>query len=304
MATSTGLHGVIPVLSTPFNHDGDLDILTLKKEVAWVASQGVGGVATGMVSEILRLNSTERWIQAETICDTAKSSGTPVVISCGTESDRETIKLALHAQSCGAAAIMVNPPISAALSDQATVTFYKSVFEVTQVPIIVQDASGYVGRPIGLDVLRILFDLYSERIYFKPEAVPIGARLSELRDITGGKARIFEGTGGAHLVDSYKRGIVGTMPGADICWAVIALWTALVEENWQKINQFSGAIANLVGLMPTLDAYVAIEKHLLQKQAIFSDTAIRGPVSFRLDAETADECERIFNYLIQLKSES
>jgi dihydrodipicolinate synthase/N-acetylneuraminate lyase len=304
VATSTSLQGVIPVLSTPFNHDGDLDILTLKKEVEWVVSQEVGGVATGMVSEILRLNSTERWIQAETICDAAELSKTPVVISCGAESDRETIKLALHAQSCGASAIMVNPPISAVLSDQATVIFYKSIFEVTQVPIVVQDASGYVGRPIGLGVLRILFDLYPERIYFKPEAIPIGPRLSELRDITGGKARIFEGTGGAHLVDSYQRGIIGTMPGADICWAVVALWTALVENDRQKINQLSGAIANLVDLMPTLDTYIAIEKHLLQKQTIFSNTRIRGPVSFRLDIETADECERIFAHLIQLSSKS
>ena len=41
MTTNVDLQGVIPVLSTPFNNDGDLDILTLKKEVEWVASQEV-----------------------------------------------------------------------------------------------------------------------------------------------------------------------------------------------------------------------------------------------------------------------
>jgi len=56
--------------------------------------------------------------------------------------------------------------------------------------------------------------------------VPIGPRLSQLLAATGGKARVFEGTGGIALIDSFQRGIVGTMPGADLIDGIVALWRA------------------------------------------------------------------------------
>ena len=70
---------------------------------------------------------------------------------------------------------------------------------------------------------------------FKPEAVPIGQNLSALRDATVGQAKIFEGSGGISLVDSYRRGIVGTMPGAEIIDAQIALWEALAKGDSSRI---------------------------------------------------------------------
>ena len=157
-----------------------------------------------------------------------------------------------------------------------------------------------MGYSINVAVLAGLFREYSERIYFKPEAIPIGQRLSSLRDATGGKARIFEGTGGAHLVDSFARGVVGTMPGADLSWAMVKLWDSLVIRDWKKVNLINGAIANMVNLMPVLDAYVAIEKHLLQKQGVFINTLKIEPVSFIFDSETQAEADRIFDYLQEI----
>ena len=62
---------------------------------------------------------------------------------------------------------------------------------------------------------------------FKPEAPPIGPRLTRLLDATGGRARVFEGTGGLFLIDSFRRGAIGTMPASDVVWALSALWRAL-----------------------------------------------------------------------------
>jgi 4-hydroxy-tetrahydrodipicolinate synthase len=195
---------------------------------------------------------------------------------------------------------MVNPPIASKLTDDEIYSYFAQVFEKTSIPIVVQDASGYVGYSINVSVLSRLYDSYSDRIYFKPEAVPIGQRLSELRDATGGKARIFEGTGGAHLVDSFTRGVIGTMPGADLSWAMVKLWDSLVAGDWKRVNLINGAIANMVNLMPVLDAYIAIEKHLLHKQGVFINTNKVEPVSFTFDLETKTEAERIFAYLEEI----
>lgn len=294
------ISGVVPVLSTPFNIYGGLDLSTLKKEVEWVIAHKVNAVATGMVSEILKLSISERKQQTETICATAKKLNTPVIISCGSESEKQTINLCVHAEESNAAVLMINPPITSQLSDDELERYYKKIFEATTLPIMVQDASGYVGKPISLSVLKNLNDEYQERIYFKPEAVPIGQRLSALRDLTDGTARIFEGTGGAHLVDSYQRGAIGTMPGPELSWAFVYLWEELVAGNWNKVDPLNGAVANLVNLMPILDSYIAIEKYLLRKQGVFENEYARGPKSFFLDEETKKECDRLFDLISRL----
>lgn len=79
--------------------------------------------------------------------------------------------------------------------------------------------------PIALQA-RLLAE-YDPCVMFKPEATPIGPRLTALREATGGQAKICEGTGGIALVDSFRRSAVGTLPGADMIAAFVALRRAL-----------------------------------------------------------------------------
>ena len=105
-----------------------------------------------------------------------------------------------------------------------------------------QDASGYVGRPLAIATqARLLEEFGDDRVLFKPEAAPLGPNLTALRDATGGRARVFEGSGGVALVDSYRRGIVGTMPGAELIEAIVALWNALVAGDQRRVDRLSPA---------------------------------------------------------------
>ena len=96
---------------------------------------------------------------------------------------------------------MAIPPTTVALEDEEVFAYFMSIADAVDLPLVVQDASGYVGRALGIDVQVRLLERLTHRVYFKPEASPIGPRLSELRDSTGGSARAFEGTGGAALID-------------------------------------------------------------------------------------------------------
>ena len=91
-------------------------------------------------------------------------------------------------------------------------------------------------------------------------ATPIGPRLSQLHDATGGRARVFEGTGGLALVDSFARGIIGTMPGADLIKAIVALWRALRDDDRARINRISLPLIAIIYMQNSLDAFLAIEK--------------------------------------------
>ena len=144
--------------------------------------------------------------------------------------------------------------------------------------------------------LNLLDEFGADRIYFKPEASPLGPNLSRLRDASQGKARIFEGSGGINLVDCYRRGIVGTMPGTDLLDGILALWKALQAGDDERTYQLSLPICALVALQLQggLDGFLAIEKYLLQKRGLFINTNQVQPVAWKLDGETQAEVDRLF----------
>src|SRR5439155_21678861 len=121
--------------------------------------------------------------------------------------------------------------------------------------VVVQDASGYVGQSLSVQLLARMQQEFGERVLFKPEAVPIGPRLTALLEATGGKARVLEGTGGMMLVDSFRRGIVGTMPGADLIHGLVALWKALKAGDEAMTYKLSAPISAICNLENSLDAF-------------------------------------------------
>jgi 4-hydroxy-tetrahydrodipicolinate synthase len=298
------LRGVLPVFQTPYLEDETVDAGTLEKEINWLYDCGADGIVLAMVSEVLRFDTDERCQLAELACRFGAKRGT-VVISVGAESARSAERFARHAQASGAAATMAIPPVSIGVGEDELIRYFERIIRATTIPLIVQDASGYVGRPMSIAMqARLMNEFGAERVLFKPEATPIGPRLSALRDGTNGRAKIFEGTGGIALVDSYRRGIVGTMPGADLIKGLVALWRALEAKDEQRIYQLSQPISSLVALQNSLDAFLAIEKYLLVKQGIFKNTIVRGPVGYVLDEETRREVDRLFDRVMQAVQET
>jgi dihydrodipicolinate synthase/N-acetylneuraminate lyase len=294
---ATAIGGVLPVIQMPYRDNWEVDEETLAAEIEWLLGCGADGVVLAMVSEVLRLSHSERLRVGQRMVQIV-AGRCPVILSVGAESTFVAREFARHAEQSGASAVMAIPPLSVAVSEQQLQGYYSGIVAAVDLPVIVQDASGYVGRPMSIELqAALLREFGPARIQFKPEAPPIGPRLSALRDATGGKARIFEGSGGIHLVDSFRRGIVGTMPGADLIRGIVALYRALEQGNIDRANELALPIAAIVAAQQSLDAFVAIEKHLLVRQGIFRNTLIRGPTCYELDAETCAEVDRLFDEL-------
>jgi len=293
----SSLTGVLPVFQTPYHDDERIDFDTLAKEIDWLFQRGANGIVMAMVSEILRLSTAERMELARRACEFAQGHGS-VIISVGAESTPLAVEYAQQAEQVGATALMAIPPVSIGVGRDELVRYYRQILAAVSLPVIVQDASGYVGRPMPVATQAALLEEFGpERILYKPEATPLGPNLSALRDATQGKARVFEGSGGITLVDSYRRGVVGTMPGADLIDGIVALWRALKSGDDARIYSLSFPVSALVALQTGLDGFLAVEKYLLVKQGIFKNTIVRGPVSFHLDEETRHEVDRLFEIL-------
>lgn len=293
------LQGVLPIVHTPFLDDDSIDAVSLRREIDFAFSTGADGLGTGMVSEILRLTSDERLDLTKQIANLSAGRGA-VFAAVGAESIQQALVYSTAAEAAGCDAIMAVPPITTRLPEAALVDYFRALAEGVNLTLIVQDASGYVGQAIPLSVYVQLLERYGpEKIVFKPEAAPIGPNLSALRDATGGQARIFEGSGGILLVDSYRRGIAGTMPGMEMLAGIVALWRALQRGDDNAIYRLYYPICAIVALQiqAGLDGFLAIEKYLLHRQGVFSTARRRRPYSWDLDSETASEVDRLISQL-------
>ena len=290
------LSGVLAIAHTPFTDTDEIDAAALKRAVDWTFTVGADGLGTGMVSETLKLTTDERLALAPMLVEFAAGRG-PVFVAVGAESTKQALAFAVAAEKAGCDAVMAVPPLTAKLSEDHLVDHFRALADAIRIPVIMQDASGYVGQSIPIPVCVKLLERYGpDKILFKPEAAPNGPTLSALRDATGGRATMFEGSGGIFLIDSFRRGIAGTMPGIDLLDGVVAIWQALQRGDEDTAYRVYFPVCAIVALQlqAGLDGFLAVEKHLMHGRGLFPNTRRRRPYGWELDAETAAEVDRLY----------
>jgi len=293
------IEGILPILHTPFDQNDEIDRDSLQREIDWAFELGVNGVCSAMVSEILRLTPQERVQLNRLIVELTANRGI-VIASVGAESTRQAVDFATAAVEDGCNAIMAIPPISSALPLSALHDYFSALADSVAVPLIVQDASSYVGSAIPTEFYVRLLDEYGpEKIFFKPEGEPIGPNISELREASHGRACMLDGSGGILLIDAFRRGVVGTMPGLDLLDGIVALWNALKTHDETRAYRIYFPICALVALQlqAGLDGFLAIEKYIMVKRGLFTTDRRREPNSWNLDPETQTEVDRLLEML-------
>jgi dihydrodipicolinate synthase/N-acetylneuraminate lyase len=293
------LTGVLPIVQTPFDDQGRIDWITLEREVNWAFSVGVSGLGTGMVSEVRSMSETDRVEYARRLVEYVGHRGA-VFMAVTADRQEDSLRFAKAAAEAGCTAVMAAPPLNETLDADGFYRYFASLADAIDVPIIVQDASSYMGAAIPHSVYRKLLDTFDhEKIVFKPEAPPNGPCISALRDATDGHAKIYEGSGGVYLIDSMRRGVEGTMPGMDLADCIVAVWEAMKRNDEETAYRIHLPICSIVSLQMQagLDGFLAIEKYLLKKRGLFLNENRREPIRWRLDSETAAEVDRLFDRL-------
>ena len=292
--------GVYSVVQTPLDENDNIDQAIFKREIDWLIECGVKGLVLAMVSEVMRFSADERRLQWQSALKIINKR-VPLIVSVGAESTAIAISLAKSAQADGATALMATPPAIFPATSDEIYTYYSEIIEAVKIPLIVQDASNYMGQPLDLELYGNLIEKYgTERVQFKPEAKPVKERAAALQEIAHGQARIFEGQSGIDLLDTYPLGLVGTMPGGEIPWAIIKLWNALESNDLELAKSIHNLVSQLVAFQQNIDGYVAVEKYLLVKQGIFESVRQRGPVRTILSSEVKIEIDQIFEKLVKM----
>ena len=289
---------VLPVVHMPYTDDQQIDYSILEKQIDYLFETGAHGFCLALVSDLLRLTAAERLDLPTRLVKFARDRG-PVIIGVGAESTAQARAYGRAAEDGGAAAVMAIPPISRSLGESELRAYFEALLGEISIPVIIQDASSYVGNPMSIEFQASLFADHGDRILFKPEASPLGPCISALRDQTEGKAAIYEGSGGVLLVDSFRRGIKGTIPGVELLDGTTALWRSLIAGDEERAYRIYFPICALctLQLQGGLDGFIVVERYLMHKRGLFPNQVHRGPLNYFLDPETCAEIDRLYALL-------
>lgn len=236
MTVVGALAGVFPVLCTPFDERGALDLASLDRLIDWTLERGVDGVTLGgIASEVAKLDDDERrTIAARALGRVARGGArrVPVWVGTGHQSSAAALAHSLHAQEHGASGVMVMPPFVHKPSLRALHDFFGDLDAALTIPIMVQDAPQASGLALPADFLAALARDFRRVRALKVESPPTAPKMADLAASArrcATELALFGGLGGANFPSELRSGAVGTLPGAafpEVHVRILAAWHA------------------------------------------------------------------------------
>jgi 1-pyrroline-4-hydroxy-2-carboxylate deaminase len=135
--TTVSWQGVYPALTTKFTLNDQLDFTLFEKNLKAQLEAGVEGVILGgTLGEASVLSNTEKFDLVKFTVEKVEGQ-VPVVMNIAEGSTREAVKLAAEAEKCGAAGLMMLPPMRYKSDHRETVAYFKAVADQTSLPIMI-----------------------------------------------------------------------------------------------------------------------------------------------------------------------
>src|ERR1700742_3653132 len=136
MGGKTEFRGSFTALVTPFKN-GSLDEAAFRSLVNWQISEGTNGlVPVGTTGESPTLSHDEHKHVVEWCIEQAKGR-VPVIAGAGSNSTKEAIELARHAQASGADAVLVVTPYYNKTTQACMYQHFKAINDAIAIPIII-----------------------------------------------------------------------------------------------------------------------------------------------------------------------
>jgi 2-keto-3-deoxy-L-arabinonate dehydratase len=269
--------GVFPVLCTPFAEDGAIDTEAQRAVVRFALSCGAHGlVCFGLGAEVNKLTPAERVGLTGAIVDEA-GGRVPVLIGVGAEATHTAVELARQAQASGADGVVVPPPFTARLPGPDLAGYFRTVAAAVDLPVMIQDASAYLGTALSPTLVRLLAAEQPNIRYVKIEAGP--EETARWAEGLGGDVRLFTGDAGVHLLACLRSGAVGNIPAVDVADRLVAAYGAdAAGDEATADERFRPLLPYLVfALQGGIDHCNAATKAILVRRGVLARGGLRPP---------------------------
>jgi dihydrodipicolinate synthase/N-acetylneuraminate lyase len=279
------MHGVVPILITPFDAADCIDEEGLRSVIDYNIDAGVHGLGVAFATETPKLTETERDQVTRIVVEQARGR-VPVVVNTGAPSTHATVAYSMRAADLGASAVMATPP---ACPERVIKEYFGAMCDAVQIPVFVQEVSGIVGG--GL--LRQLAEENDNLRYAKIESAPSPQKILDAVEACAGRVTVLGGSSGSQLIEELRRGSQGTMPWPSLPHAFVQVW-----DLWQAGDEIAARQTWEQQIQPVLRLGGVVHKQILYRQGVIADPRFRAPdATAPLDEATQREfdevCERL-----------
>lgn len=277
------LMGILPVLPTPFDQDGAVDISAMPQLVRFAVDAGVSGVVfPGFASEVEHLSPDERKDLLGVVVDAAAGE-VPIVAGASAETPEAVIVHGQTAQALGIDVLMIQTPKSIGNSAEAVIAFLRAVTD--QLPksqIILQNAPAPRGSDLSGQTILQVVEAIKNIVYVKEETLPAGPSITQIMEQKPAHLVGVIGGGGArYILDEYARGACAAMPALEIADLHVALDAAWRSGDRSKARDLYVQTLPLLTLQAVFR--MRLTKHTMMRRGILSNADVRAPTA-ELDA--------------------
>jgi 4-hydroxy-tetrahydrodipicolinate synthase len=158
MTAKTSFRGSFTALVTPFKN-GSLDEKAFRDLVDWQIAEGTNGlVPVGTTGESPTLSHDEHKRVVDW-CVAQVKGRVPIIAGAGSNSTKEAIDLAQHAQKAGANAVLIVTPYYNKPTQEGLYQHYKAINDAIGIPIIIYNIPGRSVVDMSVETMKRLFEL-------------------------------------------------------------------------------------------------------------------------------------------------
>ncbi len=266
--------GVFPALTTKFTADDHLDLPLFEKNLNAQLAAGVNGIVLGgTLGEASVLTTTEKEQLVKFAVEKCADK-VPVILNIAEGSTKEALQQAAYAKAWGARGIMMLPPMRYKTDHRETVTYFKTVADATELPIMIYNNPVDYKTEVTLD----MFDEHKscKNITAVKESTRDVSNVTRMRNRFGDRFKILCGVDTIAMeelclgADGWVAGLVCAFPKETV--AIFNLVKAGKIEEATKIYRWFMPLLEL-DIHPKLVQYIK----LAEAQVGIGSETVRAP---------------------------
>lgn len=182
--------GIIPALISPIDENEKINLPVLNQLINDLLAKGADGFyLCGATGEGLALATEQRMILAQEAIKTL-GKRKPCIVQVAAGDLADAVRLAKHAEQCGAAAISATPPLFFSYDKDDVYNYYKKLADAVSIPLMIY-YNPAAGFHINADIAAKMFEIdnvtaikWTSSDYYQ---------MMRLKDITQGEMNIING---------------------------------------------------------------------------------------------------------------
>lgn len=296
--SAPAIHGIVPVLPTPFHPDESLDLGSLRRLVDFCVEEHFTACCLpAYASEFYKLDMQERYMLVETAVKAA-AGNIQVIAQSNHFAAFHAAEIAKRNEELGADVISVAVPRLFEISERDVFGFLAKVLEATELPVLVQDFNPG-GPTIGGDTARRLHQSYPHFRYLKLEQPLMAPKVVEILEATGGEVQVLEGWGGMYLLEGMAAGASGAIPGLAVADVQQDIYELAADGDMDAATDlFERILPFLVFSLQNMELFLHIEKTMLVRRSLLAHATVRA-ATLTPDPDTVQHAEFLMERLLR-----